>query len=1146
MCGIIAVLRRRARRAVPSPAAWTPHLERARSAIPASLGSPRDLERGLGEAAAALEAVNAALLGPQGVACLLGAPDAASLLASTCAGLETRVAALEAELDRPHATLSPAGLERAQSALVRVKDAVWALHRDRLRTARAVGELAGSARTAAALEAYTSIQVALSALDRLEVRGRDSAGLGILVSNHGLDLAAPEVQAQLAQRTADALLRNRAVRVAEGRLHFVYKHAAEIGELGDNTAALRRAIREDPLLRLAVSSDGAEALVLGHTRWASVGIISQPNAHPVDSDELEPTPGPYVLAALNGDVDNYAELRDRAGLRLHPEITTDTKVIPTLVSRAIAAGRTPLDAFRETVAGFHGSVAIGAATAAQPGQLLLALRGSGQALYVGMAEDAFVVASEPYGVVEETATYLRMDGETPGNPANPAGSQGQILRLDRAGAGTPAGITRLAYDGTPLPVAEREWKRAQITTRDIDRGAWPHFLLKEVHEAPASFRKTLRGRIREERGRLSVLLGEESLPASLVARLQRGEVRHLLVIGQGTAAVAGRGIAMGLQEVLGERIAVRALPATELSGFHLRDDMHDTLVIAVSQSGTTTDTNRTVDLARARGATVLAIVNRRNSDLTDKADGVLYTSDGRDVEMSVASTKAFYAQIAAGTLLTLALAQALGAADPAREHEWLQALRSLPSAMDEVLGQREAIAAIAAAHAPRRRAWALVGNGQDRIAAEEIRIKLSELCYKSIPCDATEDKKHIDLSTEPMVLVCAAGARGSLAEDVAKEIAIFKAHKAVPIVIAARGGAGFPTAAATIEVPSVHPSLDFVLATVAGHLFGYGAAQAIDRLARPLREARAVLDGLAGAQDADEVARRLRAEIAPHAQRFVGELREGRYDGSIEPRTATRIATLLRYAQGLFPLDAYEADQGAIASPGRLADDLADALTRGIEELTRPIDAIKHQAKTVTVGISRADEALLTVPLVRGILAAGTPRERIPYRELRTLAALDPAVREVLGFTRYRIEGDLEGEGATLHVIDRGGVAATLPSRTAANPSLRGTKHTVASERRILVARGRSDGRTVVIVPEVRGERPVGIALLHVAFHERLPAATLRGVLDGYRSRYSALKDAVTETEPAFREELLGKMPVAELLTEPVNVLAERWRNGAR
>ena len=109
---------------------------------------------------------------------------------------------------------------------------------------------------------------------------------------------------------------------------------------------------------------------------------------------------------------------------------------------------------------------------------------------------------------------------------------------------------------------------------------------------------------------------------------------------------------------------VEAKLATELSGFGLTTDMSDTLVVAISQSGTTTDTNTTVDLARARGASVIAIVNRRNSDLVDRSDGVLYTSDGRDVEMSVASTKAFYAQVAAGFLLATALADALHVVAP--------------------------------------------------------------------------------------------------------------------------------------------------------------------------------------------------------------------------------------------------------------------------------------------------------------------------------------------------------------------------------------------------------------------------------------------------------------------------------------------------
>ena len=133
-----------------------------------------------------------------------------------------------------------------------------------------------------------------------------------------------------------------------------------------------------------------------------------------------------------------------------------------------------------------------------------------------------------------------------------------------------------------------------------------------------------------------------------------------------------------------------------------------------------------------------------------------------------------------------------------------------------------------------------------------------------------------------------------------------------------------------------------------------------------------------------------------------------------------------------------------------------------IDQLTRPVDAIKHQAKTVTVGISRADEELLTVPLVRALLEAGASRDRFGYRDLRALAALDPAVQKVLGSTRYRIDGEISAAAAaTIQVIDQRGTAQRLKSRTSANPTLKGTKHLVAMERQAMVAKGRSDGRTV-------------------------------------------------------------------------------------
>ncbi|HZQ28288.1 MAG TPA: SIS domain-containing protein [Acidimicrobiales bacterium] len=1119
MCGIIAVLRRPPNRTAPSPDELLARVHEAGRLLGGAPESPGSLAAVLRDAAWQLDGVNRDLAGLPGVHALLGHPDLPPRLATHVGACEAMVATLEDRLDTGTLALAGKELEEVNAAAVLLKDATWAILRDRLPNAAAVAALAGPHPTPAAIATFTSVQTALSALDRLEVRGRDSAGLHLLVTGHGLTAVDQD-------RLADPFFTSTAVRNPSGALSFVYKAAAEIGELGDNTRALRRAITEDALLHRAVAATTAQTTVLGHTRWASVGIISETNAHPLNSDEPGRN-GPYVVAALNGDVDNYAELRDREGLRIPPEFTTDAKVIPTLVSRRLEACEDVTDAFRQTVAEFDGSVAIAASAPDQPDHLLLALRGSGQALYIGLAEDAFLVASEPYGIVEETTAYVRMDGET---------THGQVVALDGSQAGTADGITRLAYDGTPLPLTDGDVQRAEITTRDIDRAGYPHFLLKEINEAPQSFRKTLRGKVVERDGLLSVSLGDETLPPAVRARLDGGSIRRVFVIGQGTAAVAGQSVAAALLDALGPAtpIRVHALPATELSGFGLDDDMSDALVIAISQSGTTTDTNRTVDLVRARGAAVIGIVNRRNSDLVEKADGVLYTSDGRDVEMSVASTKAFYAQIAAGTLLALAIARP----EPRYAHDLLTALRRLPAAMDTILaGQREAIAA-AARLAPSRRYWAVVGNGPNRIAASEIRIKLSELCYKSIACDATEDKKHIDLSSEPLILVCASGLDDATAGDVAKEVAIYRAHKAAPVVIASEGDEHFDAALACITVPAVHPQLAFVLSAMAGHLFGYETAMAIDGQARLFREARAVIEDLADADaDPDHQLARLRDEMQPSAARIFGALRSGELNGHMEASTAERVASLLRYTAGIVPLEAYQVEYGKVGTPNVVVADLTAALTTAIEELTRPIDAIKHQAKTVTVGISRSEEALFRVPAVEAVLSSGVPRDRLTYRALRTLAALDPSILEVTGYTRYRVDG------ATVTVVDQGGVARGIPSRTAQNPELRGTKHRAAYEREVTVARGRSDGRTVVIVPEVKDNEITGLSLLHVRFADHLPAADVRAVLIGYRNRYAALVDAVTETEPRFDDDRLATVPLIDLLVEPVHVLADRWHS---
>jgi glucosamine--fructose-6-phosphate aminotransferase (isomerizing) len=329
---------------------------------------------------------------------------------------------------------------------------------------------------------------------------------------------------------------------------------------------------------------------------------------------------------------------------------------------------------------------------------------------------------------------------------------------------------------------------------------------------------------------------------------------------------------------------------------------------------------------------------------------------------------------------------------------------------------------------------------------------------------------------------------------------------------------------------------------MAGHLFGYEAALAIDAQAIPLREARVAVESVLSAGVGVDALDRLGPGVEGPATRFFNGLRSGAYDGHLEASTAVRMSSLLRYAIGISPLELYQVEYGKVGTPGAVIEDLTAALAEGVEQLTRPIDAIKHQAKTVTVGISRADESLLRAGLVREVLGAGAARDRLSYRALRTLAELDPAVGEVRGYTRYRIEGDPADGTATIQVVDKGGIARDIPSRSEHPTALAGSKRRAATERQVTVARGLRDRRTVIFVPEVKDNQATGLTLLQVSFHDRLPAETIRSVLQGYRDRYAALRDAVTETEPTFRDDLLADVPVVDLLTEPVHVLAAKWR----
>ena len=1139
MCGIIAIARQKSSK-VP-PKGKDIKVEASLDSL-GTIKSHEDITKSIHQ----LLIVKDRLTGAAGINALINDNEFRVYLQGLCTNITESITTFELELVKRGT--SSQKLETLNADLTTLKDLIWHIERDRVLVSISVEELLAGRKDDRFIEVFLSIQQILAGLDRLEVRGRDSAGVHLMIQNHGLDFKNPGTIQEIKRRANDPSYKSGSIRVMDNALSVVYKVASEIGELGDNTRELRRIILADDLLYRALENEKVTAVVIGHSRWASVGIISEPNTHPMNSELLNQDGNPFVIAAANGDVDNFADLKKIRELEIPKLITSDSKVIPAVISDELSKQQSSdlEEAFRKSVISFDGSVAVVANAALEPDKLYLALRGSGQGLYVGISDEAYVVASEPYGLIEMTDSYLRLNGEPLSSQQDRATSAGEIISFSLNDKVSLESLNRIAYDGTSLPIQNNELTKAEITTRDIDRRNFPHYLLKEIYEAPESFEKTLRGNLLQHNGSFRVEHSNEEFPSHIRKKLKEHDIEKIFIIGQGTAAVAGQALSNYLTEET--TIPTESIPSTELSGFRLSTNMSKVLVIAISQSGTTTDTNRTVDLVRGRGASVISIVNRRNSDLSQKSDGVIYTSDGRDIEMSVASTKAFYSQVAASCLLGISIKTQIDGEieDPyelAELQTLLNDLNELPQRMESVLEQQKHIRSIAFELAPSRRYWALVGNGLNMVAAREIRIKLSELCYKSIAADFTEDKKHIDLSAEPMILICATGLNASMQSDVTKEVAIYKAHKASPIVIT-DNGAAYPDAHRVIVVPETNPKLSFILATMVGHLFGYEAALSIDSLALPFRQTRSEIERILSKSpliSAQELLDNILEPLQVIAKSYFDGLRSGLYNGSLEASTAARISTLYRYALGTIPLDSYQIDTGKVGTPATLLEDLNAALTIGIEELTRPIDAIKHQAKTVTVGISRSDEELIQLSLITNLINAGSPRDSISYRNLRFLAAIDPAVKSFSGFIRYGIEGNVQSGTAQLHVVDRGGIAHDLTSRTERDPKLKGSKHLVALQQEVTITKGRHDQRIIILVPEVKDKQTVGITLLHVELQDFLSEQAARHVMEGYKDRYTAISDYVTETEPTFRSDILSSIPVADLLIAPIEDLLSYW-----
>ncbi|MCP4160183.1 MAG: SIS domain-containing protein [Deltaproteobacteria bacterium] len=1030
-------------------------------------------------------------------------------------------------------------------------------------------------------EVFKKINTVLNSIDRLEVRGRDSAGISVMFIFEAdtyhrilMKLEDETLDSVLSERRDRIILENKTISIRDFKkdgenlvsFNITYKVAAEIGSLGDNIRYIRQKIKNDQIIQLIANESYRYNTVSAHTRWASVGAITVPNCHPVDNmTTLDKKNSGIIHVSLNGDIDNYLELKEEFENNydiIPEELTTDTKIIPVLVEMYVKQGQSVENAFLMAVNDFEGSHAISMHTDLAPGKLFLAQRGSGQAIFIGISDNNYMAVSEVYGLVEETSKFIRVDGETViEGKSGPV--QGQIFILDQNSGGGLSGMEAMYYDGSKIELTEDLIKKTDIKTRDIDRQGFNHYFLKEISESPISVEKTIQNRWKANKDdTLKVVLDESHVPEYIISDIKSKKIKRIFFMGQGTAGIAAQVCADLMSYYLSDSsIFVSAIKSSELSGFHINEmqdsnSMSDTIVIAISQSGTTTDTNRAVDMVKEKGARTLAIVNRRDSDLSFKVDGVIYTSSGRDLEMSVASTKAFYSQIIAGSILGLYVSSITEKMCPQMVNDEIKELLKIPDVMRKILSMKDEIKASAMNIAVKKTYWAAVGSGPNKASADEIRIKLSELCYKTISTDYIEDKKHIDLSSEPLIIVCAAGTRRSVLGDIIKDTAIFNAHKATTVVITDEGEDGFDSYSENIfKVPYLSEHLAPISNTLVGHIWGYYAALAINEGSRFMYKKREQFNKTINSYahqglNVYEVIleKKFREEIAT----FYKEFRKKRLNKEFPPimgfNTASDLTLLLKYLSGRLPVSDFEIDFAKKGTPLNMLDTFFECIGDSINCMARPIDAIKHQAKTVTVGTSRISDSL-DGSLFEVLKQHNVNISQVINKNVIVMKNLQAIISNIKGTVLYKISGiDVLGEpddNTKIEIIEKTGELKNIESRVESDNTLRGTKKIIVREGNAFIGKGKKDDRMTLVIPIISKKSTTynvieNLISLNVALKkdDEIPLFKKVKALGGKHER---LRNIVQESSLKWDDSLLNKIPVDDLFGLSAEKVVENY-----
>jgi glucosamine--fructose-6-phosphate aminotransferase (isomerizing) len=536
-------------------------------------------------------------------------------------------------------------------------------------------------------------------------------------------------------------------------------------------------------LRSLLDQQTPEAnIAVAHTRWATHGRPSTPNAHPHTDC------GGNIAVVHNGIIENYLELRERLiaeGHQFHSE--TDTEVLPHLIESHYHGDME--QAIRSALAEVRGSYAIAVVNSYDKHTLYAARKDS--PLVIGLGEDENFVASDIPAVLGQTRDVIVLeDGDF------------AVIRRD--------GVQITSLNGMPV---QRSPLKVTWDAQSAQKGGYEHFMRKEIHEQPATIRDTMRGRVTAED---VVDLKELNLSAERIKQFE-----WIYLVACGTAYHAGLVAKQFMEKRL--RIPVEADLASE---FRYRDPIitDKTLVIVISQSGETADTIAAMRMAVEKGATTLGIVNVIGSTISREAQHVLHTQAGP--EICVASTKAYVSQLIGAYLLGTYLARQRGVMKAEEERQIVAAMRALPDQVEELLRDEETIIGLADQFAGCKDFFFL-GRGLDYAVAVEGALKLKEISYIHSEALAAGEMKHgtLALITQGVSTICIATQK-PLYEKLISNVKEVKAREATVLgIVRASDTHSRHSMDCLIHVPDALDELMPVLAIVPMQLLAYHIAR---------------------------------------------------------------------------------------------------------------------------------------------------------------------------------------------------------------------------------------------------------------------------------------------------------------------------------